>query len=107
MLTRSWKQVGAAAAAAPKGADCFDTNTPAEGSGDKQTPGARLLLIRGKTGQSHAGCSELGENVRTSIEVSRYPLPCSRKEKEKAGGRGSKRLYPGGERERERESIYI
>ena len=39
-------------AAPPKGAQCFDTNTPAEESGDKQTLGVRPLIIAAKRGRA-------------------------------------------------------
>ena len=41
-------QQGDAAAAPPKGAQCLDTDTPADESGDKQTLGVRPPFIEGR-----------------------------------------------------------
>ena len=69
-------QQGGAAAAQPKGAQCFDTDTPAEVSGDKQTLGVRSLFIEAKRGSR-----ALRFAPGTLEQVSRYSLPCLRKGK--------------------------
>ena len=85
-------QQGRAAALPPKSTRCFDTDTPAEESGDGQTPDVRLLFIEAKRGRA------MRFAPRRSGKVSRYPLPCSKK------GKGENdfcfiRLCPGRERE--------
>ena len=68
-------QQGGDAAAPPKGAQCFDTDTPAEESGDKQTLGVRTLFMEANRGRA------MRFAPRTLGQVSRYSLSCSRKGK--------------------------
>ena len=84
-------QQGGAAAAPPKGAQCFDTNTPAEESGDKQTLGVRPPFIKAKLGKT------MRFAPRTLGQVSKDSLPCLKKGKGKVFF--SPRLCSGRERE--------
>ena len=59
----------------PKGARCFDTNTPADESGDTQTLGVRPPFIEAKRGRT------MRFALRTLGQVSRDSLPCSKKGK--------------------------
>ena len=68
-------QQGGAAAASPKGTRCFDTDTPADESGDTQTLGVRPPFIEAKRGRT------MRFALRTLGQVSRDSLPCSKKGK--------------------------
>ena len=68
-------QQGGAAAAPPKGTQYFDTDTSAQESGDKQTPGVKPLFMEAKRGRA------MRFALRMLEQISRYPLPCSKKGK--------------------------
>ena len=68
-------QLGVAAAAPQKGAQCFGTDTSAEESGNEQALGVRPLFIEAKRGRA------MRFAPRTLGQVSRDLLPCSKKGK--------------------------
>ena len=85
-------QQGSAAAAPPKGARCFDTDTPADESGDKQTLDVRPPFIEAKRGRA------MRFAPRTLGQVSRDSFPCSKK------GKGQSSLFLHGCAREKRES---
>ena len=85
-------QQGGAAAAPLKGAQCFDTDTPADESGNKQTLEVRPSFIEAKRGRA------MRFAPRTLGQVSRDSLPYSKK------GKGQSNLFLHGCSREERES---